>query len=115
MVIVLFPYSSFNEAVSMSYCVTLNFKMIISLCLYSPVLGLGRFFSFLILYTVGRTPWTGDQPVARLLPTHSTTQTQNKLTQTSMPQVGLERTIPLVQRAKTVHVLGRAADHCDRL
>jgi hypothetical protein len=30
----------------------------------------GPFFSFLILYTVGRTPRTGDQPVARLLPTH---------------------------------------------
>jgi hypothetical protein len=26
-------------------------------------------FSFLILYTVGRTPWTSDQPVARPLPT----------------------------------------------
>jgi hypothetical protein len=25
----------------------------------------GRFFSFLILYTGGRTPWTGDRPVAR--------------------------------------------------
>jgi hypothetical protein len=31
---------------------------------------LGLFFSFLILYTVGRTPWTGDQTVARPLPTH---------------------------------------------
>jgi hypothetical protein len=29
------------------------------------------FLSFLILYTVGRTPWTGDQPVARSLPTHT--------------------------------------------
>jgi hypothetical protein len=29
--------------------------------LYSPLLGLGHFFSFLILHTVGRTPWTGDQ------------------------------------------------------
>jgi hypothetical protein len=28
------------------------------------------FFSFLIVYTMGRTPWTGDQPVARPLPTH---------------------------------------------
>jgi hypothetical protein len=37
--------------------------------MYSPLLGLGRFFSFLILYTVCRTPWTGDQPVARPLPT----------------------------------------------
>jgi hypothetical protein len=29
-------------------------------------------------FTVGRTTWTGDQPVARLLPKHRTTQTQNK-------------------------------------
>jgi hypothetical protein len=45
------------------------------------LLGLGRFFSFLFLYIVGRTPWTGYQPVARPLPTHRTTQTQNKRTQ----------------------------------
>jgi hypothetical protein len=39
-----------------------------------------RFVSlqFLTLYTVGRTPCTGDQPDARSLPTHRTTQTQNK-------------------------------------
>jgi hypothetical protein len=44
--------------------------------LYLPallLLDLGRLFSFLILYTVGRTPWTGDQPVGRPLPTHKTT------------------------------------------
>jgi hypothetical protein len=40
--------------------------------LYSPLLDIGRFFGFLILYTVGRTPWTGDQHVARSLPTHKT-------------------------------------------
>lgn len=34
------------------------------LLLYSPLLGLARFFSFLILYTVDWTPRTGDQPVA---------------------------------------------------
>jgi hypothetical protein len=39
----------------------------IYLWLYNPVLDLGRFFSFSILDTVGRTPWTGDQPVARPL------------------------------------------------
>jgi hypothetical protein len=49
----------------------------IYLRLYSSLLDLGRFFSFLILYTVGRTPWKEDQPVARPLPTHRTTQTQN--------------------------------------
>jgi hypothetical protein len=37
------------------------------------------------LYTDGRTPWTGDQAVARPLPTHRTTQPQNKRTQISMP------------------------------
>jgi hypothetical protein len=30
------------------------------------------------LYTIGRTPWTGNQPVARPLPKYRTTQTQNK-------------------------------------
>jgi hypothetical protein len=45
-------------------------KGTIYLWLYSPLLELGHFFSFLILYIVGRTLWTGDQPVARPLPTH---------------------------------------------
>jgi hypothetical protein len=31
-----------------------------------------------LFYTGGRTPWTGDQPVARSLSKHRTTQTQNK-------------------------------------
>jgi hypothetical protein len=35
-----------------------------------------------LFYTDGRTPWTSDQPVARPLPTHRTTQTQNKRIQT---------------------------------
>jgi hypothetical protein len=72
------------------YCVRL-FQLIV-LCIYGStilLLDLGRFFGFLILYTVGMTPWTGDQPVARPLPT------QNKRTQTSMPSVGFEPTIPL--------------------
>jgi hypothetical protein len=33
-----------------------------------------------LFYTVGRTTWTGDQSVARPLPTHRTTQIQNKRT-----------------------------------
>jgi hypothetical protein len=47
------------------------------LWLYIP-LDFGRSFSFLILFTFGKTPWTGDEPVARPLPTYRTTQTQNK-------------------------------------
>jgi hypothetical protein len=53
-----------------------------------------------LFYTVGRTPWTGDQPVARPLPAHRTAQTQYKRKQTSMPQVGFEATIPVFERAK---------------
>jgi hypothetical protein len=56
-----------------------------SLWLYNPLLGLGRVFSFLILHTVGRTPWTGDQPVARPLPVYRGTKTQNKCTQYRYP------------------------------
>jgi hypothetical protein len=70
---------------------------------------LGQFLSFLILYTVGRTPWTVDQPVVRLLHTDRTTETQNKRTQTSIPRVGLEPTIPAFERLKIVHALDRAA------
>jgi hypothetical protein len=82
--------------------------------LYSPLLGHVRFFSFVILYTDCRTPWTGDQPVARPISTHRTAQTQNKRTQTSMPLVGFEPTTPVFERAKTVDALDRAAT-IDRL
>jgi hypothetical protein len=44
-------------------------------------LDLGGFFSFLILYIVGRTPWTGDQPVARSLSTHSDTNREETHTE----------------------------------
>jgi hypothetical protein len=62
-----------------------------------------------LFYTDGRTPWTGDQPVARPLPTHRTTQTQNKRTQTSMSRVGFGSTIPAFERVKAVHALDRVA------
>jgi hypothetical protein len=75
---------------------------------YSP-LELGRYFSFLILYTAGRTPWTSDQPVAMQLPKHRTTQTQNKRTQTSILRMGFEPTISVLVQEKTVHALDRAA------
>jgi hypothetical protein len=81
----------------------------IYLWLYSPLLDLGFCFSFLILYTVSRTPWTEDQPDARPLPAHRTAQTQNKRTETSVPQVGFKPAITGFERAKTVHALYRAA------
>jgi hypothetical protein len=51
----------------------------------------------------------GNQPVARPMPTHRTTQIQNKSTKTFMPRVGSEPTIPGFNRAKKVHALDRAA------
>jgi hypothetical protein len=82
----------------------------IYLPLYSPFLELGLFIRYLIFYTVGRTPWTGDQPIARPQSTHRSAQTQNKRTQISMREVGFERTIRVFERAKTVHALHRAAN-----
>jgi hypothetical protein len=61
----------------------------------APLLDFGRFFTFLTLYKVGTTPWTGDQRVARPLSTHKTTQTQNKRTQASIPPVEFENTTPM--------------------
>jgi hypothetical protein len=73
-------------------------------------LGLGLFFSFMIIFTDGRTPWASDQLVARPLPKYRTTQTQNKHThQTSMSGVEFEPTIPAFERTKTVHVFDRSA------
>jgi hypothetical protein len=86
-----FIYSSFTRGF---------FSHLILLCLYSPLLD---------LYTVDRTPWTRDQPVAGPLPKHRTTHTQNKRTHASMPGVGFEPTTPAFERAKTIHVLDRAA------
>jgi hypothetical protein len=51
----------------------------------------------------------GNQPVARPLPMRRTTQTQNKRIYTSMPRVEFEPTTSVLERAKTVHALDRAA------
>jgi hypothetical protein len=75
----------------------------------AALVDIGRLFRFLILSTVGRTPWTGAQPIARPLPIHRTTQTQKKRTQISIPRVGFELTIPVLEQAKAVHALDRAA------
>jgi hypothetical protein len=67
----------------------------------------------LIFYTVGMTPWTGDQPVGRPLSTHRTAQTEQTHTQRTMPQVGFQHTVPVFEREKTVHALDRAATVID--
>jgi hypothetical protein len=72
-------------------------------------LGSWPLFQFHDVFTVGRTPWNGDQPVIRPLPAHRTPQAQNILTQTSMRRMEFEPTTTVFDRAKTVYALGRAA------
>jgi hypothetical protein len=69
---------------------------------------LGRFFSFLIYTQSVELPERGiSQSQGRYL--HTEQHKQNKRTQISMPRVGFEPTIPVFERTKTVHALGRAA------
>jgi hypothetical protein len=49
-----------------------------SLLAIQPPLALASDFQVHDHFTDGRTPWTGDQLVAKTLPKHRTTQTQNK-------------------------------------
>jgi hypothetical protein len=82
---------------------------------YTVLLPCGGFQFSLDLYTIGRTPWTSDRPIARPLPKYRTTQTEKRTRphmhthQTSMPYVGFESTITASERAKTVHAPERSA------
>jgi hypothetical protein len=49
-------------------------------------------FTFLSLYTVGWTTWTGERPFKRPLPAHRKTQTQKKRDKHPCLWVGLELT-----------------------
>jgi hypothetical protein len=78
--------------------------------LYSLLLGPGLFNSVIFFYTDGRISWTGDQPIARPLPTHRAAQTQNKCTENDpCLWVELKPTIPAFEKVKTVHAIDRAA------
>jgi hypothetical protein len=75
-----------------------HLSIYISMALQNFV-GARPLFIFLIFYTFGRIPRTGDQLVA-----HRATRTQ-----IFTPRVGFEPKIPVLKRAKTVHVLDCAA------
>jgi hypothetical protein len=91
-------------------CIGSNSFFIHSSVVLQPFVGPWPLLQFRNLFHIdGRTPWTRNQPVARPLPTHKTTQTQNKHThQTSMPCMEFERTIPASERRQ--YMLG----YCDR-
>jgi hypothetical protein len=92
-----FPIIAFSLSLSLS----------LSLGLYSP-LDIGGFFSLLIypqsvgLLRQGISPSQGRYQ-------HTEQHKHNKRTQTSMPQVGFEPTIPAFERPKTVHASDSAA------
>jgi hypothetical protein len=83
----------------------------IYLWLYSPC-GPWPLFQFLNPHVVGRTPWTGDQPVAKPLPTHRTIQTQNK--RTRHPRLSGTRTNDLSAQEGEDGLCLRPRGHCGR-
>jgi hypothetical protein len=86
--------------------------------LFQPIQGPGPLFSSVIIFTDGRTPLTSDQPVARPLPTHRTTQTQNKRIDTPSPPnihilSGIRSHDPNVRAIEESSCL-RSRGYCDR-
>jgi hypothetical protein len=63
----MWPSSNIHSCTASARYVSLSHSLSMAL---QPFVGPWPLFSFLILYTVGRTPWTADQPVARPPPIH---------------------------------------------
>jgi hypothetical protein len=79
-------------------------ETVLSIYGFAALVGLGRFFSFLIHTQTAGLLGRGISPSqGRYL------HKQNKRTQTSMSQVGFEPTIPVFERAKMVDTLDSAA------
>jgi hypothetical protein len=104
----------------MSVCPTIHSSVRPSLSIYLSLYlwlystcGTWPLFQFLNLYTVGRTPWTGDQRVARPLPTQITTQTPIK--RTDIHASSEIRTYDPSARAGEDGSYLRPRGHCDRL
>jgi hypothetical protein len=93
----------------------LDCNLIIFFMALLPSVGPWPLFSFLILCTGGRTPWTGNQPVARPLATHRTTQRQNKRTKYRHIHASSGiRTHDYSVRASEDSSCLRPRGHCDR-
>jgi hypothetical protein len=84
--------------------------------LFQPIQGPGLLFSSVIFFfTDSRTPWTSDQLVARPLPKHRTTRTQNKRIYTPNIYVlsGIRTHDPSVRASEDSSCL-RTRGYCDR-
>jgi hypothetical protein len=74
----------------------------------TALVDLGRFYSCLILYTVGGTPWKGDQPVARPLHTHRINTHNTDIYASS----GIGTHDPSIRAGEDISCL-RSRGHCD--
>jgi hypothetical protein len=75
-----------------------------------PFVGPWLLFSFVILYTVDRAPWTGDQPVARPLGTEQHTERINAHNTDIHALNGIRTHDPSVRASEDpVHALDSAA------
>jgi hypothetical protein len=95
-------------------CLIVSYNGSISLLLYSSLLDLGRYFNFLIfLQSVGLLGRGINRSQGRFLHTeqhkHSEYTHTHTHTHISMSSVGFEPMILVLERAKTVHALDRAA------
>jgi hypothetical protein len=95
-----------------TYYWDIHILLIITICgRCSPWWPWPLFYSFLIIQPVGRTPWAGDQPTARLPPTQDNTHTQNKCD--IHASNGIRTHDPSVWAVEDSSSL-RSRGHCDR-
>jgi hypothetical protein len=111
----IYLYLSIYPSVYLSVCLPTHPPTYLPtyLSLYNPLLDLGGFFRFLILYTVGRTPWTGDQPDARPIPIQHNTNTEQTHTYIHVLS-GIRTHEPSVRAGEDILCL-RPHGHCGRL
>jgi hypothetical protein len=99
---------------NIAFFILLLFQFYLLFWPYSPLLGLGLFFSFLIQYTVASTPWTGDQPIARPLLTQQEKRRINACNIDTNILSGIRTHGPSLRASEDSSGL-RPYGHCDRL
>jgi hypothetical protein len=68
-------YPSIHPSIYLFICLPVCLSIHLSRAL-QPFVRISPLFQFIDTYTVGRTPWKGDQPVARPLRTQDSTDTE---------------------------------------
>jgi hypothetical protein len=108
-----------NTEACLQCSITLNYKHLLifihSSMSLQPFVGPWPLLQFRnLFYTDGRIPWTSDQSIARPLPTHRTTQTQNERTHTDIHALrGIRTHDPSIRASEDSSCL-RPRGRCDR-